>query len=161
MEWTKEMRKEPGKQCCEDPLHLSGPKRRGGALGRDAPKLAIWDVSRIPDLSEPEDRFSSPATLLLGPEWMFQAVSSELTLGKNWDKTSPLWKASFVSVHSHWSQAIRTSSLVQCSTGTLLKFIILLQRKALHFHFTLDLVYYVAYFASMSLRTEEKSQSSL
>ena len=77
------MRKEPGKQCCEDPLHLSGPKRRGGALGRDAPKLAICDVSRIPDLSETEDRFSSPATLLPGPEWMFQAVSSELTLGKN------------------------------------------------------------------------------
>ena len=113
VEWTKgkEVRNEPGKECSEDPLRLSGPNRRGGALGRDAPKLAIRDVSRIADLSEPEDGFPSPATLLAGPERMFQAMSSELIFGKNWDEKSPLWKASLVSVHLYRSQAYKDLKL--------------------------------------------------
>ena len=80
-------------------------------MGRDAPKLAIQDVSRTADLSEPEDGFPTPATLLAGPEWMLQAVSSELTFGKNRDEKSPLWKASLVSVHLYRSQAYKDLKL--------------------------------------------------
>lgn len=123
----KETRKEPGKQCCEDPLHVSGPKRRSRALGRDAPKLAIRSSLEIQTYLSQRTGFHLLLLCCQGQNGSFRLCLLSSHSVQTETKQALCGKPTLCVRILIGPKPIRTSSLVQCSTGTLLKFIILLQ----------------------------------